>query len=99
MNIGNKTCRAVFKAKKAIYGFAEAARQFWKAVRAAFLSAGFEQSKLESALFYKKESGELVAIACTHVDDVMAALKKDGKDHLHMVKERFQFFIITTSYS
>ena len=53
----------LLKAKKAIYGFAEAARHFWLAVRQAFEKAGFKQSRLEDAFFYKRSQGRLVAVA------------------------------------
>ena len=53
----------LMRAKKAIYGFSEAARHFWLAIRDAFIDSGFKQSKLEDALFYKKENGRIVAVA------------------------------------
>ena len=42
----------LLKAKKAIYGFAEAARLFWLALKEHLEADGWEESKLEPALFY-----------------------------------------------
>ena len=60
----------LLQAKKAIYGFAEAARLFWLALREHLLSDGWVESKLEPALFYLRQQGRLVGILVTHVDDL-----------------------------
>ena len=60
----------LLRAKKAIYGFAEAARLFWLALREHLLSDGWVESKLEPALFYLRQQGRLVGILVTHVDDL-----------------------------
>ena len=62
--------RQLLRAKKAIYGFAEAARLFWLALREHLLSDGWVESKLEPALFYLRQQGRLVGILVTHVDDL-----------------------------
>eukprot|EP00975_Prorocentrum_lima_P058187 12209102-Prorocentrum_lima.AAC.1 len=62
------------KAKKAIYGFVEAARPFWLALQEAFLSDSWRQSRLEPALFYRRADGQLEGIAVSHVDDVLLAM-------------------------
>ena len=81
------------RAKKAIYGFAEAARLFWVALRDVFIEDGWRQSKLECALFYHWDSnGQLQGIAGTHVDDVLAGLRPDFEDDsFAKVKQRFRF--------
>ena len=47
----------LLRAKKAIYGFAEAARLFWIALSEAMCGAGWRQSILEPALFTLRRSG------------------------------------------
>ena len=64
----------LLKANKAIYGFAEAARLFWLALREHLLSDGWEESKLEPALFYYRVEGRLKGIIVTHVDDIEGGL-------------------------
>ena len=63
----------LLRAKKAIYGFAEAARLFWIALSEAIIGAGWQQSLLEPALFTLRRGGYLVAMAVSHVDDVLLA--------------------------
>ncbi|CAE7257927.1 ANKRD17 [Symbiodinium sp. CCMP2592] len=61
----------------AIYGFAEAARMFWLALKEHLESDGWVESRLEPALFYLREQSELVGILVTHVDDIEGGVK-DG---------------------
>ena len=64
----------LLKAKKAIYGFSEAARLFWLALRDHLLADGWQESKLEPALFYPRVDGKLKGILVTHVDDIEGGL-------------------------
>ena len=52
----------LLKAKKAIYGFAEAARLFWLALKEHLEADGREESKLEPALFYFRVKQQLRGI-------------------------------------
>ena len=52
----------LLKAKKAIYGFAEAARLFWLALKEHLESDGWKESRLEPALFYLRLEGKLRGI-------------------------------------
>ena len=81
------------RARTAIYGFAEAARLFWLALRDVFIEDGWVQSKLECALFFHwDDEGELQGIAGTHVDDVLAGLRPDFEEAAFTkVKQRFRF--------
>ena len=63
----------LLRARKAIYGFAEAARLFWLALRDASLADGWVQSLLEPALFFRRVDGQLKGIAIMHVDDILLA--------------------------
>ncbi|CAK0904737.1 unnamed protein product [Prorocentrum cordatum] len=83
----------LLRARKAIYGFADAARLFWLALRDALLVDGWLQSRLEPALFYKRVDGELKGIAVSHVDDVLVARMKDMQlsDLLPKVLGTFQW--------
>ena len=60
----------LLRARKAIYGFAEAARLFWLALKEHLESDGWVESKLEPALFYLRREGQLKGILVTHVDDI-----------------------------
>ena len=60
----------LLKANKAIYGFAEAARLFWLALREHLLSDGWCESRLEPALFYLRKGGALRGILVIYVDDI-----------------------------
>eukprot|EP00439_Symbiodinium_sp_Y106_P022669 s217_g2.t2 len=60
----------LLRAKKAIYGFAEAARLFWLALREHLESDGWKMSRLEPALFYLRRDRKLIGILVTHVDDI-----------------------------
>ncbi|CAK0894249.1 unnamed protein product [Prorocentrum cordatum] len=83
----------LLRARKAIDGFAEAARLLWLALRDALLSDGWLQSRLEPALFYKRVDGQLKGIAVSHVDDVLVARMKDTQlsDLLPKVLGAFQW--------
>lgn len=62
----------LLRAKKAIYGFSEAARMFWVALKGHLESDGWVESRLEPALFYLRDpaDGKLRGILVTHVDDI-----------------------------
>ena len=61
----------LLKANKAIYGFAEAARPFWLALKEHPESDGWRESRPEpAALFYLRVQGTLRGILVTHVDDI-----------------------------
>jgi hypothetical protein len=83
----------LLKAKKAIYGFAEAARLFWLALLESFVSSGWVQSLLEPALFTMRRAGQLIAMAVTHVDDVLLARmpKLDISDVMGQSGQDFQW--------
>ena len=74
----------LLRARKAIYGFAEAARMFWLALRDHLLSDGWVESKLEPALFYLRVDGKLKGILVTHVDDI------EGGLHPSFLQKAFQ---------
>ena len=62
----------LLRAKKAIYGFSEAARLFWVALKGHLESDGWQESRLEPAMFYlsNPKDNTLKGILVTHVDDV-----------------------------
>ena len=67
----------LLKANKAIYGFAEAARLFWLALREHLLADGWVESRLEPALFYLRVDGRLRGVLVTHVDDLEGGVAED----------------------
>ena len=75
----------LLRARKAIYGFSEAARLFWLALREHLLSDNWVGSRLEPALFYLRDAeGRLAGVLVTHVDDIEAGVRKD------MVEKAFE---------
>ena len=71
----------LLRAKKAIYGFSEAARLFWLALREHLVSDGWVESRLEPALFYlRDEDQRLQGVLVTHVDDIEAGVRRDKVD-------------------
>ena len=64
----------LLRAKKAIYGFSEAARLFWLALKEHLESDGWCELRLEPALFYLRRGGQLLGILVTHVDDLEGGL-------------------------
>ena len=67
----------LLRALKAIYGFAEAARLFWLALKEQLEADGWQESKLEPALFYLRHQGQLKGILVTHVDDLEGGVSPD----------------------
>ena len=67
----------LLRARKAIYGFAEAARLFWLALKEQLEADGWQESKLEPALFYLRHQGQLKGILVTHVDDLEGGVSPD----------------------
>ena len=75
--------RQLLRARKAIYGFAEAARLFWLALREHLISDGWKESVLEPALFYHRdEEGVLNGILITHVDDLEGGVRPGLEEKL-----------------
>ena len=61
----------VWRLKKTLYGLVDAAKQFYNSVREELLSLGMKQSKVDPALFYKVNDGEVIGALITHIDDFM----------------------------
>ena len=59
-----------------IYGFAEAARLFWLALREHLIADGWEESRLEAALFCLRDGGRLRGVLVTHVDDLEGGVEE-----------------------
>ena len=67
----------LLQARKAIYGFAEAARMFWLALKEHLQEDGWEESRLEPALFYYRVQEVLQGVLVTHVDDLEGGINPD----------------------
>ena len=77
--LGNLKPTQLLKAKKAIYGFSEAARMFWVALKGYLESDGWTESRLEPALFFLRgDNNQLRGILVTHVDDVEGGVHPDS---------------------
>ena len=70
----------LMRAHKAIYGFAEAARLFWLALREHLLADGWVESRLEPALFFLRDKDRLRGILVTHVDDLEGGVEASYMD-------------------
>ena len=99
--LGNLQHGQLLRARKAIYGFSEAARLFWLALKEHLESDGWVESRLEPALFFLRSQGQLKGVLVTHVDDVEGgvdpefldvAFKKSGKA-LEYATNHFKEFI------
>ena len=66
-----REARKVWRLKKTLYGLVDAAKQFYNSVREELLSLGMKQSKVDPALFYKVNDGEVIGALITHIDDFM----------------------------
>ena len=76
--LGNLKPTQLLRAKKAIYGFSEAARMFWVALKGYLESDGWTESRLEPALFFLRgDDKQLRGILVTHVDDVEGGVHPD----------------------
>jgi len=66
-----------FKLKSAMYGLSES--PFWwnNEFSKIIILAGFDQSELDSSVFYKMENGELVGLIIVFVDDILFTGRED----------------------
>lgn len=71
--------KQLLRAKKAIYGFSEAARLFWIALKGHLESDGWVESRLEPALFCLRDPQDhkLRGILVTHVDDIEVGVAEE----------------------
>ena len=75
--LGTLKAGQLLKARKAIYGFSEAARMFWLVLKGHLESDGWQESRLEPALFFLRIRNQLKGILVTHVDDVEGGIAPD----------------------
>ena len=72
---GSKLDRFFERRRPSIYGFAEAARLLWLALKEHLQSDGWTESRLEPALFYLRgPDNSRKGILVTHVDDIQAGI-------------------------
>ena len=80
-----------------VYGLADAG-EYWHDTLSNHLHEhlGFEQSSTDLALWYKRENGELIAIASVYVDDILLAATIDAANEFERIsKERFDMSLST----
>ena len=81
--------KVLLRARKAIYGFAEAAKLFWLALREHLISDGWKESSLEPALFYHRDNnGKLNGILVTHVDDLEGGVRPGMEEQLFKMSSK-----------
>lgn len=82
----------VYRLRKALYGLKQAPRAWYSRIHDYFLQCGFEQSKSEPTLYYKRQ-GNNILIVCLYVDnmvyigsssDLIDAFKEDMKKEFDM---------------
>ena len=61
----------IWRLKKTLYGLVDAAKQFYNSVKEELLSLGMKRSKVDPALFFKINDGEVIGALITHIDDFM----------------------------
>ena len=71
----------LWKLKVALYGLNDASLQFFLKSKKVLLDLGCQQSTMDPALFYKRNSkGELIGLICAHVDDYIHCGSKEFQD-------------------
>ena len=98
------TGNQIIHAQSAIYGTRDAGIYFYKHFCKKAAEIGFEELKLERAVWVLRHAGEVVAVICSHVDDVLCSfmLAGDGgrraaealaqlQQRLHMVAKESPF--------
>ena len=63
----------LWKLKKCVYGINDAGRKWYNQFRKDLLNFGAQISKLDQAVFFKHDNGELSGIMVLHVDDTLWA--------------------------
>ena len=73
-----------------IYGSIDAGRGFYLRMDSEVKTAGMKASKMMPALYYHQdENGELDAMLCTHVDDLLFAHKPSGAKVIQEILGKF----------
>ena len=73
----------IWKLRVSLYGLQDASLRFHWKVRTVFKEMGLEQSKLDPAVFYMRDSkGEVAGIIGSHVDDFMIAGTPEWTDKM-----------------
>ena len=62
----------LFRAKGSIYGTKDAGRSWWRKLWKTLKKHGWLMSKIEAALFFLVQSGQLIGVMITHVDDLFS---------------------------
>ena len=71
----------LWKLKVALYGLNDASLQFFIKSKRVLLDLGCQQSTMDPALFYKRNSkGELIGLICAHVDDYIHCGTKEFQE-------------------
>ena len=77
-------------AKVPIYGTTDAGRKFWERLREVIVEAGFRENKISKALYsMTDENGAVIALICTHVDDMLWAAKPEAESAINTILETF----------
>ena len=84
--------KIIVKLTKALYGLKEASMEWYQHLIKVLKEFGFEISKYDSAMLYKKQGGnKIVHIIVLHVDDMMSIGTKSSRDKLvDFLKRKFK---------
>ncbi len=81
----------LWRIKTAVYGLADAAREWYLSIRKILTELEFTESKLEPSLFYlQNNQKELEGVVCMHVDDLFMAGNRIFQAKVQMLKERIK---------
>ena len=76
-------------ARVPIYGARDAGRGFWKALRNSPVESGMKENRILRALYSYAENGEVKALLCSHVDDILWACKPETEWLIEKAKKSF----------
>ena len=76
-------------ARVPIYGTRDAGRGFWKALRNSLLESGLQENRMVRALYSYQEGGDVKAMICSHVDDILWACKPEAEWIIEKAKKSF----------
>ena len=77
-------------ARVPIYGTTDAGRKFWQQFREVIVENGFRECRIAKARYAITDlKGEIQALMCTHVDDMLWACTKEAEPAVQRVLDQF----------
>lgn len=79
----------IWKLHHCLYGLKDGARQFFLSVKEEMHTLGFQQQKLDPAVFILRNGMELCGMICCHVDDFLHAGNETFERNMVKFRQRF----------